>query len=58
MSEAQSRDGTVNDFSNEHTLDWDRLRDANDSYDTILFDSKREIVLKDGEFQLGLPPSK
>lgn len=56
MSEAQSRDGTIIDCYNEHQLDWDRLRDANDSYHTILFDSKREIVFKDGEYKLGLPP--
>lgn len=28
-------------------LDWNRLRDANDSYNTILFNSQREIVVRD-----------
>jgi hypothetical protein len=41
-----------------HPLDWDRLRDVNDDYDEILFNSKREIVLKDGEYVLGIPPPK
>jgi hypothetical protein len=39
-----------------HSLDWDRLRDANDDYDSILFYPEREIVLKDGEYVLGMPP--
>ena len=39
-----------------HPLDWDRMRDANDDYDSILFFSKREIVLKEGEYVLGMPP--
>jgi hypothetical protein len=30
-----------------HPLDWDRLRDANDSYASILFDPDREIVVRD-----------
>jgi hypothetical protein len=30
-----------------HPLDWDRLRDANDDYDSILFDQNREIVVRD-----------
>ena len=41
-----------------HPLDWDRLRDVNDDYDEILFYSKREIVLKEGEYVLGIPPPK
>ncbi len=38
-----------------HPLNWDRLRDANDDYDSILFYPEREIVLKDGEYALGMP---
>ena len=41
-----------------HPLDWDRLRDANDDYDSILFYPEREIVLKEGEYVLGMPPQK
>ena len=41
-----------------HPLDWGRLRDANDDYDSILFYPEREIVLKDGEYVLGMPPPK
>jgi hypothetical protein len=41
-----------------HLLDWDRLRDANDDYDSILFYPEREIVLKDGEYVLGMPHQK
>ncbi len=41
-----------------HPLDWDRLRDANDDYDSILFYSEREIVLKEGDYKLGLPLPK
>ncbi len=37
-------------------LDWDRLRDANDDYDSILFYPEREIVLKDSEYVFGMPP--
>jgi hypothetical protein len=29
------------------SLDWDRLRDANDDYDEILFDPNREIFVRD-----------
>ncbi len=29
------------------SLDWNRLRDANDDYDEILFDPNREIVVRD-----------
>jgi hypothetical protein len=41
-----------------HPLDWDRLRDANDDYNSILFYPEREIVLKEGEYVLGMPPPK
>ncbi len=41
-----------------HLLDLDRLRDANDDYDSILFYPEREIVLKDGEYVLGMPHQK
>jgi hypothetical protein len=41
-----------------HPLDWDRLRDANDDYDSILFYPDREIVLKEGEYVLGMPPQE
>ena len=41
-----------------HPLDWDRLRDANDDYDSILFYPEREIVLKEGEYVLGMPAPK
>ena len=41
-----------------HPLDWDRLRDANDDYDSILFYPEREIVLKDSEYVIGIPPPK
>ncbi len=41
-----------------HPLDWDRLRDANDDYDSVLFYPEREVVLKDGEFVLVMPPKK
>ncbi len=41
-----------------HPLDWDRLRDTNDDYDSILFYPEREIVLKDGEYVFGMPPPK
>jgi hypothetical protein len=43
---------------NSHPLSWDRLRDGNDDYDSILFYPEREIVLKDGEYVLGMPPPK
>ena len=36
-------------------LDLKRLLDQNDSYNSILFNSKREIVLKDGEYVLAVP---
>ena len=41
-----------------HPLDWDRLRDANDDYDSILFYPEREIVLKEDEYVLGMPLAK
>jgi hypothetical protein len=57
MSQAQSRDGTFISVDDTQ-LDWDRLRDANDSYTSILFDPNRVIVLKEGEYVLGLPSPK
>ena len=39
-------------------IDRERLRDANDDYDSILFYPQREIVLKDGEYVLGMPSPK
>jgi hypothetical protein len=41
-----------------HPLDWGRLRDANDEYDSILFYPEREIVLKEGKYVLGMLPPK
>ena len=41
-----------------HPIDWDRLRDANDDYDSILFYPEREIVLKEGEYVLEFPHQK
>ena len=49
---------TIIVLEDSNQLDWDRLRDANDDYDTILFYPEREIVLKDGEYVLGVPPLK
>ena len=49
---------TIIVLEDSHQLDWDRLRDANDDYDTILFYPEREIVLKDGDYVLGVPPLK
>ena len=39
-------------------IDPERLRNANDDYDSILFNHQREIVLKKGEYVLGVPPPK
>ena len=39
-------------------IDPERMRDANDDYDYILFYPQREIVLKDGEYVLGMPSPK
>ena len=36
-------------------MDLDRLLDTNDDYESILYNSEREIVLKDGEFVLAVP---
>ena len=36
-------------------LDINRLKDANDSYEEILFHPDRKIVLRDGEFVLAIP---
>jgi hypothetical protein len=30
-----------------HPLDWDRLRDANYDYDSLLSDQNREILVRD-----------
>jgi hypothetical protein len=49
---------TVITQKEDHPLNWDRLRDANDSYNSILFYPNREIVLKEGEYLLGVPPPK
>ena len=58
ISEAQSRDGTIIEFVDDKPLDWGRLRDANDSYTSILVDPEREIILKDGEYVICLPQPK
>jgi len=39
-------------------LDLDRLRDFNDSYNSIMFNSERELVLKDGEYVFAIPEPK
>ena len=39
-------------------IDPERLRDANDDYDSILFYPQREIVLKDGDYVLEMPSPK
>ena len=39
-------------------IDPERMRDANDDYDSILFYPQREIVLKDSQYVLGMPPPK
>ena len=43
ISEAQSRDGTIVVVNIDDDLDWDRLRNPNDSYASILVDSDREF---------------
>ncbi len=57
---SQKIEGNYTIFVEEDSqpLDWDRLRDANDDYDSILFYPEREIVLKEGEYLLGMPPPK
>ncbi len=58
MSEDIEANQTIVVEEDSHPLDWERLRDANDDYDEILFYPEREIVLKDGEYVLGMPPPK
>ena len=58
LSEDIEANETIVSEKDSHPLDWDRLRDANDDYDEILFYPEREIVLKDGEYVLGMPPQK
>ena len=58
LSEDIEANETIVVEEDSHPLDWDRLRDANDDYDSILFYPEREIVLKDGEYVLGMPPPK
>ncbi len=41
-----------------YPLDWNRLQDANDDYDSILLYPEREMVLKEGEYVLGMPPKE
>ncbi len=43
----EQREPTIVVEEDSHQLDWDRLRDANDSYSSILFDQNREIIVKD-----------
>ncbi len=56
LSQNIEADQTIVVEEDSHPLDWDRLRDANDDYDSILFYPEREIVLKEGEYVLGMPP--
>jgi hypothetical protein len=56
LSEDVEANETIVSEEDSHPLDWDRLRDANDDYDEILFYPEREIVLKEGEYVLGMPP--
>ncbi len=41
------REPTIVVEKDSHPLDWDHLRDPNDSYASILFDPNREIVVRD-----------
>ncbi len=43
---SERREPTIVVEEDSHPLDWDRLRDANDDYDSILFAPNREIVVK------------
>jgi len=36
-------------------LDWNRLRDTRDDYESLLVSPEREIIYKDGEYKLGIP---
>ena len=44
ISDIQSRDGTIVTLVEDKRLDWDRLRDANDSYNSILVDPERALI--------------
>jgi len=39
-------------------LDLNRLLDNNDDYESLLYNSKRRIIYKDGEYKLGTPSSE
>ncbi len=56
LSEDVEANETIVVEEDSHPLDWDRLRDANDDYDEILFYPERQIILKEGEYVLGMPP--
>ncbi len=43
----EQREPTIVVEEDSRPLDWDRLRDANDSYTSMLFEPNREIVVKD-----------
>ena len=58
LSEDVEANETIVVEEDSHPLDWDRLRDANDDYDSILFYPEREIVLKENEYVLGMPAPK
>jgi hypothetical protein len=45
--EIESNGTIIVESVDEHPLDWGRLRDANDSYSSILFDPNREITIRD-----------
>ena len=47
LDETIKSSGTIVESVEEHPLDWDRLRDADDSYTSILFDPDREITIRD-----------
>jgi len=49
---------TIVSIEDKKTLDLKRLLDRNDSYEEILFNPNREIVLKDGEYVLAVPEPK
>jgi len=49
---------TIISESHRNSLDLNRLCDANDDYDEILFYPEREIILRDGEYVLAIPPPK
>jgi hypothetical protein len=43
----KANETVVSEEQDRHRLDWDRLRDANDSYEEILFDPNRVIDVRD-----------